>query len=204
MMDLEEGGIVRHHLARALTRSLFIFLILIVSAFFYTHAEYIDPNLKPTITIQAHNDPIANKLAQSSAATPTIWLGTDTAKPNFSVDLEKPSHEIQFHLTGAKEDSFYQACSVEHLALHGQRLDRSLRSSLSLRSLADVLTSAVDYEYFVYIWSPLDDVETYALNSDTELYKEAVTDGSHSALDCGEQTMLIPASLMVHLSTFSP
>ncbi|MCB0208739.1 MAG: hypothetical protein KDJ52_05400 [Anaerolineae bacterium] len=192
---------MRHHLARALIRSLFIFLILLIGVFFYT-SDYIASDIKPTFKIQAHNDPIVNQLAQGSTGVPTIWLGTDTAKSDVSAEIEKSNQSGQFRLTGAKEDTSYQTCSVEHMAPQNPLPDN--RPSLSLHYLADVLTSAVESQYFVYLWSPLEDVETYALNSDTEAYEDAIEGVSYYALDCGEQTMLIPASLMTHLSTFLP
>ena len=190
---------MRQYLTRILTSSMLIVFTLFLGVFFYGKAENID--LAWSKSQQIHSYQIESQLSSSDTIAPTIWLNTDTTQLDFSVELEQSDMPVQFDLAESKQTSTYQiTCSVEHLPPSIQIPTDISAPSLSFEYLSDLLVSVVDEQYFVYLQSPLGDVEGYSLVVASEEYSNS---SIHPLVDCSEQTLVIPATLVTHITTFS-
>lgn len=190
---------MRQYLTRILTSSILIVFTLLLGVFFYGKAENVD--LAWSKSQQIHSSQIDSPLSSSDITDPTIWLGTNTTRLDFPVDREQLDTPVQFDLTESKQTSTHQiTCSVEHLTPSIQIPTDISTPSLPLEYLSDWLVSAVDKQYFVYLQSPLGDIENYNLVIASEEYSKS---SIHPLVDCGEQTLVVPATLVTHISTFS-
>ena len=144
----------------------------------------------------------AKQLMQSAQAAPTIWLNTDTHRPEMAVETASEKLVPNYHLLEDDSAPADQICSSNDLfpALAKPNYFSKSNPVRSWKYVINLLTSPIDHKYYVPIISPLENVNEYTLIDGSTDHDDSTL---RSVLSCNEQAMFVPASMMTTLSLIS-